>query len=584
MTPDFPMRAYEDAVVDFIETLPEGILVIDGHLNIVLANEAAITMFGPLIGDSGNSRNCHHLLYGGSGPCGDCPVQGQGPWPWGKSAVFKSQKGDDIYAKMFLAPWREFFVLSIEDVTREVMMLRQMDLKKKELLAQNVLLRRRRQEAVTEQRQIEKILNRLPDALVAVTDSFTIKRRNQAVSQVFSDASAAKCYELLGHSDPCTSCPAVAGFVPADGSKKSHTIQDRFIMEIISSAPTGDGALLVFRDATRQIQLIEKIRETQDVITRKNQILSNLVLFGALMRTEESPEPVIAFFLDTVLPMVQAQQAVVILNDIREGNIWLSVERGVDAAEVNQITRARLARDTQRGNRPITESAFFPWPGGTSYDLVGANGRRVGMVVLPNRYRGEKDEILRLFIEPMGIDIHNRLLMRQLEEKANIDALTGLYNRGFMDRAFQEEAEKLNRYAIPYAVVAADVNGLKKINDLYGHEAGDLLILMVSGLLKNSIRSTDTVGRVGGDEFILLLSNSTAEDAQQLILRLNDTVFSDARLSVGEAKSFPVTVSLGAAGSDLFIPGTAPQTILKEADRLMYEAKEVFYQSHDRYR
>jgi diguanylate cyclase (GGDEF)-like protein len=170
--------------------------------------------------------------------------------------------------------------------------------------------------------------------------------------------------------------------------------------------------------------------------------------------------------------------------------------------------------------------------------------------------------------------------MRQLEERANTDPLTGLYNRGYFDIVLSEEKKKYEEYNIPFAVVAADVNRLKQANDEYGHEAGDLLILTVARKLNSAIRETDCVARIGGDEFVLLLANTTHEMAQAVVQRFTGTLFKEVTIDVRDGKRFPVTVSFGASGVDV----VAPEELLNDADRRMYEAKEFYYQSHMRYR
>ena len=107
-----------------------------------------------------------------------------------------------------------------------------------------------------------------------------------------------------------------------------------------------------------------------------------------------------------------------------------------------------------------------------------------GLLLLQGAFKTEEEkEIIDLFTEPLGTYIDNRLLSRKLEEKANTDPLTRLYNRAYLDQAIIEETEKRQKLNMDFSVVVADINRLKKANDLYGHEAGDRLILTVSELL-----------------------------------------------------------------------------------------------------
>jgi diguanylate cyclase (GGDEF)-like protein len=121
---------------------------------------------------------------------------------------------------------------------------------------------------------------------------------------------------------------------------------------------------------------------------------------------------------------------------------------------------------------------------------------------------------------------------------------------------------------------------LKQANDLHGHEAGDQLIQTVARKLKSAIREVDCVARTGGDEFVLLLTNTTHDTAQEVVQRFVRTLFKEVTIDVGKGKQFPVTVSFGASGVDV----VAPEDLLKDADRRMYESKQSYYESHKRYR
>lgn len=101
------------------------------------------------------------------------------------------------------------------------------------------------------------------------------------------------------------------------------------------------------------------------------------------------------------------------------------------------------------------------------------------------------------------------------------DQLTGLYNRRF----YEEELQRLDTERnLPIALIMADVNGLKLINDAYGHQAGDTILKSFADILKNECRNDEIVSRTGGDEFVILLPRTNAEDAEKIIERLYDSI------------------------------------------------------------
>jgi diguanylate cyclase (GGDEF)-like protein len=142
------------------------------------------------------------------------------------------------------------------------------------------------------------------------------------------------------------------------------------------------------------------------------------------------------------------------------------------------------------------------------------------------------------------------------------DSMTGLCNRAF----FETELERLGKGRhFPVSVIVADVDGLKAANDLHGHTAGDLLIREAASALKSAVRADDIVARIGGDEFAVLLPETDAATAEQVISRIAS--YSGA----GEAGSpVPLSLSLGTATAHY---GESLGEALKLADRIMYRNK-----------
>lgn len=521
-----------------------------------------------------------HALFGNEARCEGCPGEGAGREGKRQSLALKAHEGD-IYLKVSCQVWQGQCLLTLHDVTQEISLLRRSDLDRKELQAKNILLERRRRLNQEEQQFLTQLMDNLPEALLAVDEDFLVKRQNMAVLDLFPSQNGTHCYDLFGHSAPCHDCPAQGGFREANGQKKSHEAGERVYTEIFSVAPNGKGGLLLFRDITRQVDLIGQIRARREEIASKNKVLSLLVDFGIYLQKETGIREVAGYFIDAILPDLHAGAAGLIVNDVRAGNIWLSYQSGMTTAEWKTVTKACMSRDLQRFNSEgFLADTVLPWRKSTQIPLVGAQGQRVGLVLLEGSLDQEDQGILRLVTEPLGAFFQNQLLLRQLEEKANKDALTGLFNRRYLSQALEEEQEKFYGYGIHYALVQGDINQLKKINDHYGHETGDRLIVTVAEALRKTLRSSDIAARTGGDEFVVLLANSTDEDAGYFIERLQGQVFSGLSISLPDGAEFPVTVSLGKAATDRH----PPDALGKEADRQMYAAKERFYSTVQRYR
>jgi len=554
-------------------------MMVDRDFRIIRSSPSALEMIGNGLTSAPAGLTCHQLFYNNDVSCRDCPLAGCiKPFNGFKSLTIQDGSKKRFIKNQILS-WENFSLFIFQDMTREIDLIRTMELSRKKLTAQIVLLKQKNKKIADRHHLLKDLMDHLPDAVIEVDENFNIRYKNSTVKQITSETNAEKCFQMFGHAGPCDVCPAKFGFISGSGCKKSHCINDRYYTETISPAPDGTGGLLLFRNTTRQVMLIEQIRQQQETIKHKNKILSGLVHFGAFMQNESELESVVDFFLEQLLSVVSFNSAVVIVNDIRKGNLWITAQRGVDDSLMKTLARAYLSRDIQTSKTNKIPMGVLPWSETTQIQLSGGNGSKVGLIVLRGHF-DDKNELIRLYSEPFGAHIHNRLLMRRLEEKANTDAMTGLFNRGFVEQALLEEQLKFENYNIHYSVVVVDVNRLKMANDVYGHEIGDRLLQTVSDLLLQTVRATDIVARTGGDEFLILLTNTPNDRADLFVNRLVNNVFNDVTLKVGANEKFPVTVSAGAAGTDRY----PPEKLIKEADRLMYAHKEAYYKTHKRYR
>lgn len=151
---------------------------------------------------------------------------------------------------------------------------------------------------------------------------------------------------------------------------------------------------------------------------------------------------------------------------------------------------------------------------------------------------------------------------RQIEYLSYHDQLTGLYNRRF----FEEELRRLDTGRnLPITLLFADINGLKTINDGFGHYYGDLLISQFADVLKKTCRMDDIIARTGGDEFVILLPHTDAEGVQKLVARIKD--------KVDQVKILDITLSVSFGWDTKTTSEQAIQDVLKKSEDLMYQKK-----------
>jgi diguanylate cyclase (GGDEF)-like protein len=150
------------------------------------------------------------------------------------------------------------------------------------------------------------------------------------------------------------------------------------------------------------------------------------------------------------------------------------------------------------------------------------------------------------------------------------DALTGVLNRrGFMEAA-QRELARASRYNRPFILAYVDVRGLKAVNDTEGHLMGDELIKTVAALMRESARADDIVGRIGGDEFALLLAEQTTHGAEPVLRRIRARV-AERRAEMEIRVPWELTIGIAAFDED----GTELDELLHVADRRLYEQRGI---------
>lgn len=160
---------------------------------------------------------------------------------------------------------------------------------------------------------------------------------------------------------------------------------------------------------------------------------------------------------------------------------------------------------------------------------------------------------------------------QQMELIARTDGLTGLYNRRHMEQIIRAEHERRQKTGMRFALIIADIDLFKEINDKYGHACGDFLLKAVSADLGNAVREQDVIARWGGDEFLLVLPATDEKTAVAVAERIRETV--EKRRYVYENNALAVTMTLGvyAVGPG----GDTADDVVKKADTNMYQGKRT---------
>jgi len=199
-------------------------------------------------------------------------------------------------------------------------------------------------------------------------------------------------------------------------------------------------------------------------------------------------------------------------------------------------------------------------------------GKVVGMLAVQSfqleAYSTEDKYLLEMLASYAAIALDNATLFQSIQQLAITDPLTGVHNRRHLFELGQREFQRAKRFKRPLSVLMVDIDRFKNVNDQYGHSTGDTVLLRLSGLLKTGVREFDIVGRYGGEEFVIILPETSASATFEVAERLRILIskaFENTDLPI-------ITVSIGTASSQLETPDL--DALIHFADIAMYAAKK----------
>jgi diguanylate cyclase (GGDEF)-like protein len=217
------------------------------------------------------------------------------------------------------------------------------------------------------------------------------------------------------------------------------------------------------------------------------------------------------------------------------------------------------------------ERTSLSWMG---VPLIAANV--TGVIALgsyqPNAFDSADMELLSSLAQHITLALDNTIRHSQVEEQARLDSLTGVYNHGYFLKKLAEQAEATSVNQTPLSLIMLDIDFFKQYNDTYGHLVGDRILKTLCTAIKHHIKQSDTVGRWGGEEFVISLPGATGEQALQVAKRIGETMAA-LKIEDREQRMIPVpTVSQGIA----IFPMEADEIyrLIDLADRRLYIAKE----------
>lgn len=442
---------------------------------------------------------------------------------------------------------------------------------------------------ITERKQMEQVLRENENLLNSVFDSIqdgicvlskdlVIRQNNKALQKWYQSSESLlgkKCYEVFQKSNqPCDPCPALKAMqtksmqreIVAIAEQTDQQVQwiESFSYPLRGSEEEVVGAVEFIRDVTE----IKKQEQEIKASKLKLEELHQITLKIRMAKTEA----------EIIELLYQAAQKTLKLNycavAIREGDYFVtkikSKQNLPGFKEKSHYKKGLAGIAYQKGqtivNQEIT-STFYDLATEKGFTAVissplGKLGIFQGASKEKDAFKGEISNLLEILTSHTAEAIQRVRFEKDLHFLSFHDNLTGLYNRYYLE----EEMKRLDTIRqLPLGIIMIDLNGLKLINDTYGHAKGDVVLKSLADILKNTCRKEELIARWGGDEFILLLPQTNTEEVKKLSQRIIQA-FKGVLV-----EGIPISIAIGTAQKDTM--DKPLNKVLNEAEDQMYKSK-----------
>lgn len=347
-----------------------------------------------------------------------------------------------------------------------------------------------------------------------------------------------------------------------------------------------------YGEKTHFIYLIDVTRfiNAEKELLRKNRELMIANSISNIFISSTETEELYGHILEKCMLVGDFGLGTVVIPSSENEGLWVKAQRGFSLAFQRAIHSGELLRLIRSAEPPmrvfdrdeLEKNEILTKEGILFLVIVPliSSGTLLGYLILGNRkeriFDLELASIISLIGNNVSLVFDKIRLFKEMERLSITDSLTGLFNRRYFYEALDKEIERVKRYKASFSLVLIDIDDFKKVNDEYGHLAGDRVLQVLADILRRTLRKVDIIARYGGEEFILLLPNTGKEEAWTIANRIREevskTIF-ECRSDKGLEVLCPVTISGGITTCpDDFIDA---DRLLRAADKAMYEAKSL---------
>ena len=342
-----------------------------------------------------------------------------------------------------------------------------------------------------------------------------------------------------------------------------------------------------FNDMTDDLRTYVRALEAS-----RDELQAGLSRLGDTLSSTHDLARILTVVLETAMASTRAQAGMVLMFGSGRDELTLEVERNVASLGVPADLRMRVGegvtgRVAQSGDvvlgcfgegaGELRAGPGEPTAGSVIAVPLKSSGTVIGVLDLFDRLDAERfDErdlaTIRTFASQATVAIDNVLLHDEAQRLSITDGLTGLWNYRYFTMTIGKEIERSARFGRPLALLMLDIDLFKAVNDTYGHQRGDAVLVELAGRIRGQVRDVDTVARYGGEEVVVVLPETDEAGAAQAAERICDAV---RRRPFGEPGQVEVEVTVSIGAAVFPVHGGSSTTLLRRADEALYEAKDA---------
>jgi diguanylate cyclase (GGDEF)-like protein len=355
-----------------------------------------------------------------------------------------------------------------------------------------------------------------------------------------------------------------------------YDLADMQMLELIASQ-----TVVALDNATHYQEVLEsaRLRDTIYLIGQEiNARLNPEQVYETIFHTIEKVIPFDVMFLSFIDYAITSHQ-IRYFRDKKKNNLGESFAIGIEEGLSSRVIRSgkTFRCNNSELRAELLNEGTFPDAFGNSMVFVPLIRDQNVMGILSvqadtaNRFNSYHITLLELIAPYVASALENAILFNRIETLAITDELSGVFNRHYFNKTLKREFERSQRYKRPLSLLILDVDNFKEINDHYGHICGDEVVHQYGDLFKRNVRESDIIARFGGDEFVVIMPETTSQQAM-VVAEKFEKLCNEYQFEF-QGQEIQITVSIGLAETD-HLSDLKPEDLIHKADYAMYQAKK----------